>query len=429
MKGWEVEPVEGVAITYRWGGFVAVAAWPTRGRHGEIMTVIRVEYQGAEGAQLVRSETRINLHSSSAVDGLATALRRVTEDKADKEAATRFVLELADDVIGWYRRGARTTNPQPALSNGNGWLVYPVWPAVGATAVSGGPGTFKSYVALGLALQLTTGVEVLANNTREPRETRPVLFVDWEADEATFASRLYALCAGAGLPPSPYLAYKQMRVPLADAAVMLQEEIARGGYGAVVLDSMSAGAGGSLLDDVVVNGYFDAVRLLGVPALVLLHKSAENIKAKRARAFGSIMHEVRVRMAWNVEKARDGDAVVWQVFKDNNTGRVGNKLAWRVALTQEGDDQDRHVTVAHIDGIKPTDATVPAQDGDTIRDRVILALTSGALMVGEIAAVAGTSDASVRKVLSRHAVDFDKLPDGRWSLAGSPARVHLPDPL
>lgn len=427
MNGdWTVEAVEGVGITYTWRSFVVELAWPTGGRRGEVNTLVRAHQRGPTNPGLVRSRVRINLYSSSALDSLITALRRQAGD--DKDDVAGFVHALADNAVEWYRRGTATTMVEPKLTNGGNWLVYPAWPATGTTAIAAAPGAYKSLIAQGLALQLATGHEILASNTRAPRTVTPVLYLDWEADEATFGSRLWALCEGAGIEPKPYLAYKSMRVPLQDAAVSIAEEIAKGRIGAVVVDSMSASIGGGLIDDDVVNGFWDAIRTLGVPALVLAHKSAENIKKREARFFGSIMSEARIRYAWNGEATRNGDTVTWSVFKDNNMGRLRSRLAWRVEITQEGEHEDRHMTEVHLAGISPNDIHEPAGDGNTTVDRIEQALLEGPLMAGEIATATGSNPGTIRKVISRHGDRFVKTDDGRWALAQSPLDTERPDP-
>ncbi len=425
MRGeWTVTPIEGVSIEYAWRGYHVELAWPYRTRRGEVMTVVEVNYNKV----LVRSPVRINLYSSSALDSLTTALRR--PGKEDKDTVALFVGEVARNAIGWYRQGAGTKHVEPALTNGGNWLVYPVWPSTGATAVAAAPGSYKSWMAQGLALQLATGVEVLEANTRRPRTVMPVLYLDWESDESTFASRLWALCEGVGLEKKAWLAYKSMRVPLQDAALAVQEEIARGGFGAVVIDSMSASIGGGLIDDDVVNGFWDAVRFLGVPALVLAHKSAENISKRRERFFGSIMSEARIRFAWNAESPPHGDLVTWSVFKDNNMGRLRSRLAWRINITSEGDNEDRRMTEIHLSGVSPSDPVGRDDAGDTLVDRLEAVLMAGALMAGELAEQAGTTPANVRKIISRHAERFTKTGDGRWALAQEPLPDdERPDPM
>lgn len=410
MKGWEVTPVDEVDVTYKWGGWMIVATWPARTGRADITSLIRIRYLD----ELVHATTRINVLSSSQINQLGVVMRRYTEEKDDIH---RLLQHVVEDLISWYRRGTATTYPEPKLRDSGGWLIYPVWPSTGITAVAAAPSSYKSVLAQALALQLATGTELLEGNTRPPRTETRTLFLDWEADEGTFGERLHGLYTGAGLPPESRLAYKQMRIPLVDAASGLADEIQRGRFGAVVIDSMSAAAGGDLVDAAVVNGFYDAARLLNVPALVLAHKSAENIKSRSARFFGSIMSEARVRLAWNAERATDSDLVLWSVFKDNNLGRHGMRLAWRMGFTGEGTEEDERLTTIRVEGVNPDDVNLKANEGDTVKDRMYYALIErGPLMTAELAKAIGKPESTIRTTTSRHSDLFTHTNDGRWSI-------------
>lgn len=118
---------------------------------------------------------------------------------------------------------------------------------------------------------------------------------------------------------------------------------------AIIVDSMSAAIDGSMNDSDVVNEFWNAVHALGVPTLVITHKSIENQKHRRAAFQGSGMSMARVRMAWNAEKSREGP-VVWTCFKDNHGDGEGNRLAWDVRFHTEGENDLASVT---IEGMKP----------------------------------------------------------------------------
>jgi len=412
---WRVVPVDGVDVSYEWRGWRIWASWPVRTRT-DVETTIRVEYVGAAGPQLVLSTTRLKLLSGSALKGLVTEMRRLNIDHEDLNT---FVHQLAEDLMGWYRKGQATVYPEPAQRNGAGWLIYPIWPRAGVTAVAAAGGSYKSFLAQGLALQLATGREVLAGNTRTPRTTTRVLYLDWEADKETFAERLYALTAGADIDPGAHLAYREMRIPLTDAAPGLADEVRSGKFGAVIVDSMSASVGGDLIDASTVNAFYDAVRLLGVPCLVLAHKSAESAKNRSKRFFGSIMSENRVRLAWNAEKSTDGRHLLFEVFKDNNMGVFGSKLAWRISFDHDGEDEDRRLASVTLQGCNPDDVKLASSEKPTRHDEIEYALhgSDGPLTTGEIAAITGISQASVRAALNDRfgKAQFRHARDGlRW---------------
>jgi len=379
------------------------------------VSVIRITYTGTDPHRLVLSSTRINLLSSSAKASLVRAMNGAAKEDTNDQ----LIQDMAENLLEWFRRSGRTVKPEPKQQEGARWLLYPLWPATQGTLVAGASNSFKSWIGVAAAVQTCTGSEVLRGNTRSPG-TAPILYVDWESDEATFGERLFAVLQGAGLPTDPCVAYRQMTVPLSDAAEALAEEIARNQYGGVILDSLSAAVGGSLVDDELANGFWNAVSYLGVPALVLAHKSADAIAKGTKRAFGSVMHENRPRMVWDATRDPEGSTVKWTVFNDNNTGMKDYQVAWNVDLATEGTDETRRLVSCEFEAVNPHDVREPTQAGDSLKDRIAYELVGGPLTSGELATFTGISAGSVRKQLSRHTGLFEKHTDGiRWTLQGA----------
>jgi hypothetical protein len=405
--------IEQVEVTYRSGAWEIWCEWPQKTRHTEISTIIRVTWLGDAPPRLVLSSTRLNLLSDSGKGKIGTAMRRV-----DKSVTDDLIHHIAEDLLAWYRQGGHTDLPKPENRPGQRWLLYPMWPADEGTIVAGGTNTFKSWIGVAAATQASIGHEILRGNTRHPKPT-PILYCDWESNRAAFAERLKAVLAGAGLPLEPCVAYRgKLTVPLVDAAETLAEEIVRQGYGGVIIDSLSAAVGGSLVDDDLANQFWNAVAVLRVPALVMAHKSDEAIRRGHKRAFGSVMHENRPRMLWNAQREPGSSTVLWEVVSDNNTGRVGNKLAWRIDVDTVGDDEEQQLEAVTFQAVNPSDVRLAAREGDTLADRIAYAIVEeGPATSKELAEAVGATDASVRKILSRHGDMFGKSGDGmRWVL-------------
>jgi len=412
VKGWDVLAVGDVDVTYKWTSWEIVATWPQRTRRSDISTVIKVTNNLTDPARLVLSSTRINLMSASAKNSIAVAMRKIDPDRVDE-----LVHDVCENLLDYFKQSGHTTQPTPKQREGERWLIYPMWPITQGTLVAAATNSFKSIVAVAAAVQATRGVEVLRGNTRATNRS-PILYVDWEADEHDFGERLYAVLQGAGLPIEPCVAYRHLYVPLADAAETLAEEIARNQYGGVVIDSLSAAAGGSLVDDELANQFWNAVSLLGVPALVTAHKSEEAIRRGTKRAFGSVMHQNRPRMIWDVRRDPNSTNVVWEVVNDNNTGRKGHKLAWRIDVNTEGADDTERLDSITFEAINPRDVRLAAKEGDTLQDRMVYAIVeSGPMLTKELATNLGTSVGAVRTQLNRHLTVFAKHADGlRWDL-------------
>lgn len=415
MEGWQVTPIDGVEIRYEWAGWRLTVGWPQRVRIHDVVALIKIEYVGADRPRLVLSTTRINLLSDSAKEGLVRRMAYGRDD--DRPRLARLVHEVAEDAMGHYRQAGRMSFPKPAPREPGGWILYPIWPSTGATIVAAAPDSFKSVLAEAAATQATTGVEILEGNTRPPPEPLRVVYCDWEADEVTFSERLHGLI---GDTDPGHLAYREMRTPLTDIAAGLAEELTRGRFDAVVIDSMSAAIGGSMVDDDVSNRFWDAVRTLGVPALVLAHKSMENIRKRRAAAFGSVMQWGRPRIGWNAERAEEGTTVRWEVYKDNNTGRRGMTLAWELTFDLD-DEEERTISQIRIAAVNPTNVAVKVAAANTVADQTMYALLeAGSLLPGEIAKEIDAKVNTVRQALARNDDLFWKQPDGRWTVKPDP---------
>jgi len=410
-----VEPVDRVEVTYRVGPWELQCAWPQKFRAGDISTIIRITWLGVDPPRLVLSSTRLNILSGSAKSGVATAMRRIVKDA---EGCDEIINFMAEDLLEWYRQSSTTRKPTPEPRTGPRWLIYPIWPADEGTIVAAATNSFKSMISVAVAAQATLGHEILRGNTRAPKPA-PVLYCDWESTEEAFAERLYAILGGAGLPLEPCVAYRgKITIPLADAAEGIADEIGRHGYKGVIIDSLSAAVGGSLVDDELANQFWNAAAILRVPVLVMAHKSDEAIRRGHKRAFGSVMHENRPRMLWNAQREPDSTTVLWEVVSDNNTGRAGYKVAWEVGIDTEGEDDERRLESVTFQAVNPNDVRLAAKEGDTLADRIGYAIIeNGPSTSKELAELVGTSDASVRAQLSRHSEVFTRHPDGtRWDL-------------
>lgn len=172
------------------------------------------------------------------------------------------------------------------------------------------------------------------------------------------------------------------------------------------------------MDDELANQFWNAVSVLGVPAFVTAHKSEEAIRRGHKRAFGSVMHQNRPRMIWDVRRDPNSGNVVWEVVNDNNTGRKGHKLAWRIDVNTEGNDDEERLESITFEAINPRDVRLAAKEGDTLQDRMVYAIVeSGPMLTKELADELHTSVGAVRTQLNRHLTVFAKHADGlRWNL-------------
>lgn len=411
--GWTVTPIDQVEVTYQWLAYLVTVSWPERTRSDTISSTVEVVRLDVRPPRLVWSPTRINWLSATAKTSLIRSLQTVDKGIAHVD---EFVHRIAADIIRRYRQGGTSTVPAPRRQNGARYTLYPLWPSIGGTLVSAATNSFKSWIGIAAAVQCTLGVEVLTGNTSKPTP-QTAYYLDWETDEQTFAERLYAVLEGAGQPLEPCVAYRQMLAPLADTAESVAGEIARNGYGAVIVDSLSAAIGGSLNDDEPARQFWNSLTSLRVPVLVLAHKSSEAIRKGWKQPFGSVQHRNRPRMIWDAVRQEGEPLVRWEVVDDNNSGRKGQRLAWRIDIATEGEHEDQRLSTVTFSGVNPNDVRIAANDGDTLADKIAYALINGPATPKELAEQVGITDSSVRKVLSRYPDLFTKDPDGfRWTL-------------
>src|SRR3990167_1770809 len=400
---------QGLDVIYRKRGWRITATWPERAGSREIVTLLGVQHLSVP-VVLVQAPKRLNVLSTSAVNGISATMRKIVPDGVDE-----MLQHVCADLLEWYRKGTATSWPDPSRPTVNrGWVLYPIWRKVDATGIAASREHFKSLLAHAIVLEVGTGVEVLRGNTRPQAVCKP-LYVDYESDEPAFTERLAALCRGADIALEPHIGYRAMRLPLSDAALGLRDEIASEGYGCVVVDSMSAASGGSMVEDESVNAFWDAVTLLGVPTLVLAHKSDENQRLKRPRFFGSTMSENRVRVAWSVERSRNSSEVVWSCFKDNNGRMAGHaRLGFHIEIDNEGSDESEVMWAARVGAVDPDTVAVELPASRTMADELVMLLSQGPLGVKDLAEMLGKGQETVRSALRRNVRRFRQDSSGRW---------------
>lgn len=185
------------------------------------------------------------------------------------------------------------------------WLVDRWIPWGLPTVVYGDGDTGKSLFALAVALHARLGVPLGGDPNWRLTPVSGVLYLDWEADAEDHASRLHALARGLNLPVPTEVFYRRMAIPLPDAITDLVAEIHRTGIDLVVIDSVSAAAGGELEGSEVALAYSRAVRQLPCTNLAVGHipKAQAFQPGPRTQLFGSVQFRNQVRSA--IELRRD----------------------------------------------------------------------------------------------------------------------------
>lgn len=316
------------------------------------------------------------------------------------------------------------------------WAMFPLIGRSGATSLIGPGGTTKSLFGLSVALSIATG------STRplqiKPRIHGPVAYLDWEADMETHAERLQAICRGRDMdyPDEESILYRQERQPLYRSANVLEKRFAQHGIVLAVVDSVMLARGGDAFGPEDTVRFYSALRQLGVPAVLVDHKSREAMRRGQTGAYGSVVNDNSARLQWEITafepQGPERILMKWEVTKRNNIGRV-DPIAYDVRFT----NGERITDTIQLNQIDPT-TVVPLAPGDeTQQDQVLRELrfaeTNG-MLVKELFEATGISDNRLRTILSQ-LKDAGKVMERtgmgrgkRWYAAKMDDQQEMPDP-
>lgn len=363
--------------------------------------------------------SRMNLLSPTARGSVARALA-ARGMKVDWGAALEQACFLA---VQKYREGEPTVDLREVDPfERPRWLIKPYLEHGGPTVLFAPGGTGKTYLASAIAVTAASGNRVVGWLHGEPF---PVLFLDWETDRWTHAGRLNAICTGARIKERPPVYYRHMVAPLSESVAAARKEIDRLNAGMVVIDSLGAACGGELESAETIIKCFSAIRLLGVPALVVSHVTKATARGDngghRLSPFGSIYTENLARNTWSIHRAGDEDSdatSVALIHEKTNNGRYQKRHAFNLNFINVTDDQEEDTLVSlEIKAV----ALSEVPDFDTkqpLKDRILGVLGGGSLTVQDIATRLGVPDDQVRARLRdlREASRVVQLADKRYGL-------------
>lgn len=315
-----------------------------------------------------------------------------------------------------------TLEPRPLT-----FILEPLLESGGNTRLIAPGGSGKSLFALAIVLSVTTGSHKFLG--LQPDVQGPILYLDWETDGFTHARRLRALCGPVGVPvPGRDLIwYRGEKVPLARSIQAVTRASKKAGAVMLVVDSakMAAGPSGQSSGEESTLSMFTALREIGLPALILDHKSKEDIHKSRRGGYGSIYMENLARLQWEFTHHNAATKkFVLELTKENNTGAQPS-LGFQLVT-----DSDRTgITAAEFKSINPD--TIRTATDETVGDRVDSLFTTSTepISVGRIAELTGHSQNSVKAYLNRSPVYFN-INEGRKGRPGlwRPKEEYLSGP-
>jgi len=284
------------------------------------------------GPEHLHGPVNWGLHSTSGHQGLAKQLGQMMPDMD----WSGMLSQVARIAIHTYQIGEPEVYLHKVKSVGSQYSLYPLILQDQPTVLAGDGGTGKSYIALGAAISVVTGVQALG---MEPRTGHRVLYLDWESTADTHAHRLRQLCAGHQIIDAelPEILYRRCYGPIWDQIGYIKRLIAREAIDMVIVDSVGAASGGRLNESETGLGYFDSIRQLGsITSLSIAHVSKE---AKDGKPTGSIFFNNAPRSVFEVKRfdGPDEDTIeIGMYHRKANDDKLAKPLGFH--LTFEGED-------------------------------------------------------------------------------------------
>jgi hypothetical protein len=322
------------------------------------------------------------------------------------ERSCRLVVEAA-------RAGNPVVRIVPRLQRGERHVIAPVAP-IGVTTVLYGPGgSAKGYLAVALALAISSGATLPI-----PIRTAvqgPVLYLDWESTEADLAERALHLANGLGCEVRD-LHYKNMQSPLATELPAVQTAVHEVKAVAVIVDSLVPASGHEPETAGAAQRVFEALRTLDpVSRLVIAHVSKATLTSgDPGKPFGSIFIENLARSTWEIrgQEEDDGADLVQTLFhRKVNTGRKHRPFAFRF-----------HWDADPAEVVSLTSAEVePAEtaQGTELRHRLMAALRAKSPQTPmELAQLTGATAVTVRATLNNFVRDFVRVGEHKPGVSG-----------
>lgn len=378
---------------------------------------------------------RWDLMGARTMSGLTKAVvERATQLNLEPNGWREAIPAIVYDAIQLHKAGEPVERLSDVESNRHKFLLRPLVGAVGATSFIAEGGSYKSLFGLAVGLTVASGRTGYLNI--KPQVTGPALYCDWEADAATHAERARALA----LDPTDLdnlLYQRQKGRPLAASVEQIKRKIDEEGVVLAIVDSVMLARGGDANGAEANIAFYSALSSLGVPCLLIDHKSREAIRKGWKGAFGSVVNDNSLRLSWDLaaHELPDGSSqVLFNPSKRNNFGRLP-RVAFEVRI--EADDDE----VWQSAKIKPVSTKVvkmPERDEGSLADRIVkLMLDKGGppMSVAVIAEALDEKPDSVRVALGREKegrfANIATRGTGMWVLRHEHDRyrANLPDPF
>jgi hypothetical protein len=264
-----------------------------------------------------------NLRSSSGRSTLVNYLKKRMES-VDWASIMETTVTLAYDM---WEEGEPVVFLNQVTPTQSQYALTPFLQNQETTVIFGDGGTGKSYLAIGIAMNLHSGEQFIPF---EPLSQHRGLILDWETNKETNAFRVQQLAYGIGLVDGlPDLAYQACRMPLHDMVRQIKGIITKHSISHLVIDNAAAACGGDPEKAEVAMQFFNALRMFKTTNTVIAHQTkAAQDEAKRGnrKPFGSAFWHNVPRATFEVVREEEPQDGVMEIgifnHKANNDARA-----------------------------------------------------------------------------------------------------------
>lgn len=282
------------------------------------------------------------------------------------------------------------------------YMVPYLLPTSETTVLYGDGESAKSLLALRLGFSVATGQMLPWGHDVD---TGNVLYLDWETNATTVASRLRRISKAMCTPIPDNLYYRQCFRGLSDELPHIREEISRKRITLVIVDSIGFAATGALVEDETARSAMNALRQMS-PAtrLVVAHVSKGSADSPGpVKPFGSAFFWNGMRSGIEIRRSEDaaaGNVIDVGIYhRKSNDGRHARPIGVSVVF---GEDDGILFDETEITDVPDLAARTP------LSMRVRDMLKKGAQRVEEMAAEFDAPPSAIISVL-RHMHDAQPL--------------------